>query len=910
MRIEGHLPPPILGVSTATRTKMGDGKAVVQENFRSNPKFMLKRRPPIQFVRKLSDGIRKLIFHYVERLGKILGVILYDDGEVQVWRDHVMTSRYLPTEYMGDLKDMRVLSINDFIVILNTDKVVAMDDFIKGHDKQCTHINVEIALAYESSVKLELSRVSPEGVVKAVKYITYTVDAVNYDTDDYGAADKSRSTYEVAKGLMANISGNDYAGAIGDLPSVWSAVDNFGKYVGSIGDANGWAEYQAVRSDLATQKADIDGQIMVLLNDMKLLSGELSGVADPVGYDATYAALSVPVGGIQGIIDYMQGVLNNISGSGLDDSSMNIWISQAQVAKDLSLGYLSTLAAPPIAELMLGSFRAKQLGSNISVYIDEEGTLDTVQITMEKGSGDGNISIIHPVTASTSGLPLYAAAGSVLTIEPDPSNDNVTKTSGNYYLIANPIKKGALDKEMTEVIWQETANPWIKNRINQGTMPCTLMVGIEPTIDGSEIVASWDLGSSWRDREKGDEISCPNPSFIGKTINSMTFFQGRMVFISDDNVAMTETTDVYNFFKASALKLLVTDPVDVGSSALAVDKLIYTAVHNKDLLLFSRNAQFKIPGNKAITPQSISMSLTTRHDIDVNVSPIEVGHRIFFGTDYGDSAGVLEYTGLVNTTMDTTLDITSDVVGYIRGDLKMFAASRNLNVMVCTSTNEPGNVLFVNEMFGKYNSWSKWILPECVIEGAYFTTEHLYVIVTKDVTELKRFKLSKEETKGLGEIYLDDIQPADNIPLGYGEYVAFAGEDGDFREVGITSAEYVGKRYTSVYIPKPIYRSDKGQAQLGERIRVTSFHVHTENTYKLSMEKVGFGSVPNKHTVENLSRVSNDILYNYCWDGVADFYFKDDMLLFDAKFSTDSYLNCTVNSIMWRGQYKERSRKL
>jgi len=45
---------------------------------------------------------------------------------------------------------------------------------------------------------------------------------------------------------------------------------------------------------------------------------------------------------------------------------------------------------------------------------------------------------------------------------------------------------------------------------------------------------------TWDNSPVGDDITNPEPSFVGHTINRMVFFRNRMVMLSDENVICIE----------------------------------------------------------------------------------------------------------------------------------------------------------------------------------------------------------------------------------------------------------------------------------------------------------------------------------------------------------------------------------
>src|SRR5690606_4590441 len=137
--------------------------------------------------------------------------------------------------------------------------------------------------------------------------------------------------------------------------------------------------------------------------------------------------------------------------------------------------------------------------------------------------------------------------------------------------------------------------------------------------------------------------------------------------------------------------------IAIATSELGADELLHLIPHNRDLLCISSNSQFKISGSVALTPETVSMPLTTKYECQVSVPPVTIGNSVYFPIDYGDSTGLQEYTGEQNTSQDFAVPVTNHVIGYLKGKAKLLAASPNLEMIALTTTDGSNNQIYIYE---------------------------------------------------------------------------------------------------------------------------------------------------------------------------------------------------------------------
>lgn len=589
---------------------------------------------------------------------------------------------------------------------------------------------------------------------------------------------------------------------------------------------------------------------------------------------------------------------------------------------------------------------AIQLGSNVAIWSNRFGGIEWLDVSVETGQGDRSVTAINGVVESIEGLPLYAVHGTRITIKPDPRSEK-----GTYYLEAVGTADGAVqaptinDRILQEVTWVEARSPTEPYIINESTMPRAIVYEL-----GEFTVTHTPAASGrWDDREVGDDNSVPPPGFIDSTIKSIGHFQNRLVLVSGDSVYMSETDNLYNWWKGSALQLLVSDPVSLASSAVGIDELTHVLPHNRDLLVFAGNAQFKVDGSQAITPQTGALQLTTSYESQEEVPPVSMGNSIMFAIDYGDSSGIQEFTGEQNTTQDVANQLTRHVVGYLDGTCTQLVGSPNLGMLVLRTDQSADNVLFVLEQnqnrSGKVlqAAWSKWTLPtNSQILHMFFRNDSLQLIAREGSNiVLKSINLYSRTTTSSAEIFLDDLVPlASNgttatLPIGYtydSEVIAVQGEGCDYAlskapftingslltfDEDISSGQpctvYVGRPTTARYRPtRPFIYDEAGVAVTTDPIRISKYLLDLVDTGDVSMQidSPYYTAEDQNFNARYVGGINNLVGQVPLYTGEFSFSYGQDAALADVEFYTDSWLGLTIAGISWLGQYHKTSRRV
>ena len=296
-------------------------------------------------------------------------------------------------------------------------------------------------------------------------------------------------------------------------------------------------------------------------------------------------------------------------------------------------------------------------------------------------------------------------------------------------------------------VWEETTEPGIKTTLDADTMPILLIRTADGNFrlsqaDGSSYTissTSYDV-PAWGQRVVGDIDSSPNPSFVDTKIKDMFFHRNRLGFLSDENVIMTRSGEFFEFFNETVTDSLDTDIIDLNVSHTKVSILKHAVAFDEKLLLFSDQTQFILSGGASLTPNNVSVTVTTEYENTAKVKPVGSGSNVFFAFNKGQFTGVREMYVESDGETNTGEDITANIPKYIPTDMFKFANASNENILVCLSSKANYlNHLYVYQWFvsdGKrlQSAWHRWTIGDATdttILNVDFIGTDLYLVVNR-----------------------------------------------------------------------------------------------------------------------------------------------------------------------------------
>ena len=376
-------------------------------------------------------------------------------------------------------------------------------------------------------------------------------------------------------------------------------------------------------------------------------------------------------------------------------------------------------------------------------------------ITTSDGSGNTAMYAIRDEIQDFSKLPFYAKTGVIMKVtgeEGDELSDYYVKFSG---------KSG---------VWNETLAPATSLGVTNSTMPHALINNNNGTFTFQEL--------AWTDRVCGDADSNPNPTFIGRKINNLTYYKNRLGILSGENLVLTENASFFNYFATTSTQVLDTDPIDIAASGTQVNTLKNSVGFNESLLLFSDTAQYKLDSSgESISPTSAILNEVSSFEHDDKVTPVSAGKFAYFAQARTSGTAIREYFAdddtLTNDGMDITVSVGNlipsncyQIVSNTTEDTLIFLTSATGDTQTApfsgTASSTDADTMYIYKYFfdgGEkvQNAWSKWTFTGAKIIGAMSLESFIYVVISEGTTtKLAKIDLRnlKDATIGHG-VYID-----------------------------------------------------------------------------------------------------------------------------------------------------------
>lgn len=380
---------------------------------------------------------------------------------------------------------------------------------------------------------------------------------------------------------------------------------------------------------------------------------------------------------------------------------------------------------------------------------------ESFQIQTEDSNADRDLFAFCKTAEDLSLLPTVAPNGYILKIIGE--NINI---ADDYY-----VKFETADgSDFGSGSWQECCSPDIEYKIDATTMPLALIRQADGTFKLQRI--------DWTARQAGDEESAPTPSFIGNTIQDIFTHKGRLAFIAVDKIILSDTQDIFSFFKKTTLTELDTDPIDVGSNSKMV-LLKHHLPFNEALLLFSETAEFTIRGGDVFSNNTVACDLTMEYPCSKNCKPINAGATGFFVFENGNYSRVMEIYVSSTYAIDAR-DITEQAPSYLPKGMYKIAGSTANNIACFLSTEETDKMYIYNYYYSSeqkaQSAWSEWKFKNTKILNADFKENWMYLVTQySDGIYLEKMNFSpKIKEKGLNylfhldrKVYFNNLTPSE-----------------------------------------------------------------------------------------------------------------------------------------------------
>ena len=290
-----------------------------------------------------------------------------------------------------------------------------------------------------------------------------------------------------------------------------------------------------------------------------------------------------------------------------------------------------------------------------------------------------------------------------------------------------------------EGTWEECAKPGRLIRLKRSRMPLILIRTADGNfrsteLDGSTYTIS---GTSypvpqWDDAIVGDDVTNPEPSFIGKGISKMLFFRNRFAILADENIVLSRPGDFTNFFAKSAIQLIASDPIDIAASS-EYPAIIYDGIQvNTGLLLFSKNQQFMLTTDSDVfSPTTAKINALSTYNFNFATNPISLGTTVGFLDNAGKFSRFFEMAQVQREGEPEVIEQSAVVSRLFEKDLKLISNSRENSVIFFSE--EGTSTLYGYRYFDsirerKLAAWFRWTLTG-TIQYHCMQDDNLYVVV-------------------------------------------------------------------------------------------------------------------------------------------------------------------------------------
>ena len=377
-------------------------------------------------------------------------------------------------------------------------------------------------------------------------------------------------------------------------------------------------------------------------------------------------------------------------------------------------------------------------------------------ITATDSNGNNNLFAYYNTADSVQQLPTIAPNGFILKIVGEQTDE-----ADDYYVKFETSDGSTFGKGT----WKECCCPNIEYKLDETTMPHALIRQADNTFSFETI--------DWTERQAGDEVSAPSPSFINNTIEEVFTHKGRLGFLSADKTILSDTEDIFSFFKSTVRTELDTDPIDIMSNAKMVD-LIHSLPYNQELMVFSPTAQFVVKGGDIFSNNTVTVDLALNYPCSSKCKPINIGHTGLFVFENGEHSRVREIYLTSTYSMDAR-DITEQCPTYLPKNIYKLSGSEANNIVCILSTETPNKIFIYNYYYSSeqknQSAWCEWTFDVDKVLNVDWDDNYLYIITqtNNNGIYLERMNLSpKIKEPELDYLfYLDRKKYLDSTQLTY-----------------------------------------------------------------------------------------------------------------------------------------------
>ena len=273
--------------------------------------------------------------------------------------------------------------------------------------------------------------------------------------------------------------------------------------------------------------------------------------------------------------------------------------------------------------------------------------------------------------------------------------------------------------------WVESNEPASQFKLDPSTMPHQLVRETDGSFKFSEI--------TWENRDVGDDVTNPVPSFVGSTIRNMFFFRNRFGFLSGGNVILSKAGSFYDFWAGSAMVAIPDDPIDISASSTKPVFLNYVKTASAGLVLFSDSEQFLLSTDSDIlSPESAKVNTLSDYECDTDIQAINLGTSLAFISKTPLYSRLFELANISTTDPPTSFNTTGIVPELVPSTVDNIAGSPGMSIISLGTTGS--STLYQYRFYQTAekriaSTWYKWDLTGNLIDQ-FFDVSTFYTVIS------------------------------------------------------------------------------------------------------------------------------------------------------------------------------------
>lgn len=251
----------------------------------------------------------------------------------------------------------------------------------------------------------------------------------------------------------------------------------------------------------------------------------------------------------------------------------------------------------------------------------------------------------------------------------------------------------------------------------------------------------------WKTRGAGSTTTCPAPSFVGKPLSSIFFYQNRLGFTAGENIVLSAAGDLFNFWRQTATQLLADDTIDIKSAHQDVATFDHVFLWRDELYLGSgAGHQFLLSGDPVLTPTTVRLDHITSYPMSRTCRPLVLGNRVFFARHLSGSTRVTEYLVRPQEEKPVGEEITLHVPSYLAGVPVTVCGDASQEFLGVVTDGALDTLWVYNYHYEgaerQQASWSQWTFPGATVLWADMAEGRLLLLMLRaDGVYLEKIEL-------------------------------------------------------------------------------------------------------------------------------------------------------------------------